>query len=244
MNSIYEQHPTLYEAMYHSFINYKEEYHYYFDACDMQLGDTVVEIGCGTGNLYPYFADAGLNYIGIDLNATMLNLASAKHPQANWIVGDMCNFTLLSPVDHIIITARTVSYLATNAQFLQMLDSCKSNLKPNGTLAFDFIDASWLMPYIGAGKTLSHTATSDAQVYERISHWTVDGKESWSFRWVADYYEIKDGVSMHLATDDSVVRSFTEDDVRIMFSMASYKSVSFAARQAYTFETLVAIAKR
>lgn len=47
----------------------------------------VLDLGCGTGNLAPYFSPN--KYIGVDFNPKYIEYAQIKHPRYRFIVGDI-----------------------------------------------------------------------------------------------------------------------------------------------------------
>lgn len=53
-------------------------------------GDHVLDLGCGLGDFCSYAAMRGLDirYTGVDINASLLALARAQHPQAEFIEAD------------------------------------------------------------------------------------------------------------------------------------------------------------
>ena len=62
MSNLYQKLAAVYEAMYHSFIDYQEEYFLYGGLLKKDQKTQVLEIGCGTGNLVPYFIENGFDY--------------------------------------------------------------------------------------------------------------------------------------------------------------------------------------
>ncbi len=53
---------------------------------NLRAGETVVEIGCGTGILANHFARLGYDYWGIDLDPRRIAAARALSPEANFLV--------------------------------------------------------------------------------------------------------------------------------------------------------------
>lgn len=48
----------------------------------------VLDVGCGTGVLFPYYLERGANVTAIDLSPEMVKIAKSKFPQVNVICGD------------------------------------------------------------------------------------------------------------------------------------------------------------
>jgi ubiquinone/menaquinone biosynthesis C-methylase UbiE len=61
--------------------------------CDLalaaDLGDYVVDVGCGTGRLEPYLAARGLVARGVDLSPGMIRAARRDHPGFDFDVADL-----------------------------------------------------------------------------------------------------------------------------------------------------------
>ncbi len=55
---------------------------------------SVLELGCGTGNLAKRLHDAGYDYIGIDLFDEMLTIAKSTAAKARFHQADARNFEL------------------------------------------------------------------------------------------------------------------------------------------------------
>ncbi|MEL6943180.1 MAG: class I SAM-dependent methyltransferase, partial [Bacteroidota bacterium] len=75
---------------------------------------STLEIGCGTGRLSQLFLQDNYDYIGLDLSHEMLEIAKNRNPNITFIQGDMRFFSLEKPVESVIMTGRTISYLVKN----------------------------------------------------------------------------------------------------------------------------------
>ncbi len=53
-------------------------------------GCSVLDLGCGFGDFFGYLADAGMHvdYLGVDINPKLLDIARRKHPGATFRVAD------------------------------------------------------------------------------------------------------------------------------------------------------------
>ncbi|MCI3921579.1 methyltransferase domain-containing protein [Paenibacillus sp. TRM 82003] len=68
-------------------------------------GDTVLDIGCGTGDLARCIADAGATVVGIDASPAMIAEARRKYPELSFRVGAAEAFELERPADAVFSNA-------------------------------------------------------------------------------------------------------------------------------------------
>lgn len=244
MNNLYTTLATVYEAMYHSFINYEEEYQFYSKVIKRYGKTEVVEIGCGTGNLVNHFMKAGFNYIGLDMSQDMINLAKEKTPTAQFIKDDMRSFTLPKAVESTIITARTISYLLTNEDVNNTFHSISNNLQKGGILSFDIIDANKFIPMVAGEKEIVHTAIANQTTYIRKSKWKLQLINGMDFLWNAIYYKKDKQKLIEIGQDHSTVRAFTVNEIEIFLSINGFKTLEIIERPSYFFPTYVFITKK
>lgn len=61
----------------------------------------VLDLGCGSGSLSPLFSKS--IYTGIDIDKKLIEYAKLKHPDYNFVVGDVTSFNLNKKFDFIFI---------------------------------------------------------------------------------------------------------------------------------------------
>lgn len=59
------------------------------DNAGVEKGDTVLDVACGTGVMIPYYLDRGAHPTGIDLSKKMIEIASDKFKDIEFIWGDV-----------------------------------------------------------------------------------------------------------------------------------------------------------
>lgn len=244
MTSLYDQLASIYEAMYQTFIDYDDEFQVYSDIVKQHDFVQVVEIGSGTGHLAKRFQEAGFDYLGLDYSAAMIRIAQEKHPDLQFVQGDMRDFKLALPVESMIVTARTLSYLISNQDVDAAFKSMHHNLKKGGLLAFDFIDANRFIPAIDKDKAVVHKATHEGIRYVRESFWSVNLQQSWTFDWRSDYYKMKGDTPQKIGTDTSMIRTFTQDEIRLFLKLNGFELLDMIDRPTYAFDTFVVVAKK
>lgn len=68
-------------------------------------GETILDIGCGTGDLSAEIAAVGTKVIGLDNAEEMLQRAAKKYPQITFLKADAQDFKLDEPVDAVFSNA-------------------------------------------------------------------------------------------------------------------------------------------
>lgn len=77
-------------------------------------GDTVADIGVGTGLFGELFASQGARIIGVDLSPRMLEVCSSKHPDWRCLEGDFLSLPLDDESVDLAISAFAFHHLETN----------------------------------------------------------------------------------------------------------------------------------
>ena len=109
---------------------------------------TVVDVGCGTGNLACLLARAGLEVIAVDPAAASLAVARRKPgaERVRWLHGDA---TALPPLqaDLATMTGNVAQVFVTDEQWAATLGAVRDRLRPGGRLVFESRDPAkkaWL----------------------------------------------------------------------------------------------------
>ena len=235
---------AIFDAMYQTFINYDEEYEFYNNLIQEENCNSILEIGSGTGNLAKRFKQNNHNYIGLDYSQSMIEIAQERNKDCTFINGDMRNFELQNPVDAIIITGRSTSYLIKNEDITNTFDSVYKNLTPNGILIFDIIDANRFIPFIIENKTIIHEASYEGINYTRESKWNTTNLENFMLDWNAKYYQIINNEKDLISEDFSTVRVFTLNEIQLFLYLTNFEIIKTIDRKTYAYDTYVIIAKR
>lgn len=105
---------------------------------------TVVDLGCGTGNIAIPLALRGYEVIGIDLSADMLAVArhkqeqlSVSRPNVNWVESNMTQWQWPHTVDAVISLCDSMNYLLEENEVLQTFRQTYDGLSSGGIFIFD-----------------------------------------------------------------------------------------------------------
>jgi 2-polyprenyl-3-methyl-5-hydroxy-6-metoxy-1,4-benzoquinol methylase len=65
---------------------------------------SLLDVGCGYGSLLDLIKERKLplTYMGIDICESMIEAAKARHPDAEWLVGDILEMRVNGPFDYVV----------------------------------------------------------------------------------------------------------------------------------------------
>ncbi|MEW7291922.1 class I SAM-dependent DNA methyltransferase [Aquimarina sp. 2304DJ70-9] len=237
--NLYKSLSTIYHEMYQSLFDYEQEFDFYTATLQRFSSKEIIEYGCGTGNLAKLFLDSGYRYLGVDLNQEMLDIAKKNLPQDNFVLGDLKTFEADKKFDCALITGRTISYLTRNEEVLASYRNIARNLKDQGVLIFDAIDASALF-----GNFDESQKETTINNYKRISTSKKNLKTGWTWDWSSEYFEKKEGVFQSLGKDHSVVRAFTKDEIKLFLDMSGFELLEVINKETYMWKDHYFVAKK
>ena len=220
MSKLYSQLAKAYHEMYQSIFDYKKEFDFYDKLLKKYKCRKILEIGCGTGNLAKYFMETGYNYTGLDLFNEMLKIAKKVEPRAKFVQGDMRALNLSEKFDAVLITGRSFTYMTTNKDVMDALNSVNRVLAEKGILIFDNFDAEAI--FSNFKKRLVHTAKYNGRTYKRVSKNTMNLQTGWTKNWEATYYITENGKT-RIVKDKSILRSFTKDELKLFLKLAKFE---------------------
>ncbi|MEJ1222011.1 class I SAM-dependent DNA methyltransferase [Sediminicola sp. 1XM1-17] len=232
----------IFDKIYQGFIDYEAEFELYANLCLSRNVKSILELGCGTGNLAKRFSKSFHEYLGLDFSEHMLAIAKEKFPAGNFMQGDMRNFSLDQKYDAALITGRSTSYLLSNQDFQDTLKSVHRALNPRGYLIFDCIDADKFIPYVRKNPSVTHKSKVENNYYFRTSKWHSDPNDNTIIHWKSSYYLQKDPNTQFLGKDKVTFKVFTMAEITTALNKAGYEVLSIFERTTYAFDTFVVLA--
>ena len=106
-------------------------------------GGSVLELGAGTGRIAIPLADRGFTVTGLDIAASMLAQADARHAalpvetaaRLRFVRGDMRSLALGTRFDTVIASFFTLAHVQPSAAWKQVFAGVARHLKPGGRFA-------------------------------------------------------------------------------------------------------------
>jgi SAM-dependent methyltransferase len=132
-----------------------------------ESGGPVLEIGCGTGRVLLPIAEAGIDVVGLDLSAEMLDAVRAKltrlppetQARVQLVHGDMRAFALGRRFPLVTIPYRSFLHLLSVDDQRRALACIHRHVRPGGRLVLNVwdIDAPFLAERLAAGAVARRT---------------------------------------------------------------------------------------
>ena len=125
--------------------NYKSEADYLVEKFNQYelKGNSILELGCGTGKHAFYLTKYGYNVLGIERSESMIKQA-LKVDNFECINGDIRNLELGKKFDCVLSLFHVLSYQITNKSLKSVFQTAKKHLKEDGIFLFDF----WFAPAV------------------------------------------------------------------------------------------------
>ena len=246
MPNLYTQLAGVYDEIYQTLFDYDKEYTVYSGFLSKHKAQSIVEIGCGTGHLARRFLANGYEYIGLDLNQEMLDIAAQNTFYTEGVSfqqADMRDFHLQKKYDAALITGRTMSYLLTNQDILACFQSIKRCLKPNGVLIFDAIDATPLFSEFWKVENSTLETTFGQNAYKRTSVCKPNLTTGWTWDWISTYFQKKNNNYVEIGNDFATLRAFTKDEMTLFLTMSGFKLLDIVDKETYTWQDAFYVAQ-
>ncbi len=112
-------------------------------------GAKVLDVACGKGRHAKTLHKLGFSVTGIDLSPNSINEARQCAPDdLHFDVWDMRKVYRPSNFDYVFNIFSSFGYFEKEEEDLEAVKAFAGNLKPNGTLVFDYVNTEWLVKNI------------------------------------------------------------------------------------------------
>jgi len=126
---------------------------------------SVLDAGCGTGRVGRELHRRGVDVVGVDLDAEMLETARARCPSVSWIEGDVSLIRLGRTFDIVLMAGNVINFVAPESR-RRALENLTRHLRPAGHLIAGYS----LVP--DGCSPASYAAWAEAAGLELVERWS------------------------------------------------------------------------
>lgn len=94
-------------------------------------GTRVLDAGCGTGRVARELARRGFEVVGVDSDASMLDVARSAAPQLRWVEADLAGLDLGERFDVVVAAGNVVVFLAPGTE-AKVVRRMAAHARPGG----------------------------------------------------------------------------------------------------------------
>jgi SAM-dependent methyltransferase len=134
----------------------------------LRPGGRVLDAGCGTGRVARELARRGHEVVGVDSDASMLEVARAQAPDLRWVDADLAALALPDRFDAVVMAGNVVVFVAPGTE-QQVVDRCAAHLVPGGLLV-----SGWRTDRLPRAGYDALAAAAGLEPVERWSTWDGD----------------------------------------------------------------------
>ncbi len=199
--------------------NYKKEAEFIRKVLERYNVETVLDVGCGTGNHMAELEKYGFKCEGLDISAEMLSVAREK-VKGSLFRADMRDFNLGKTYDAIICMFAVFNYNLTMNEAERTLSSFRRHLNDGGIVLLDLHNV-W-----SSGKKTKSICRNGKQISVEMK-WTFDEKTR--IEHTVAIFKIGDQVFI----DEHTFRIFTIQELEQLFQRTGFSESFFYEN--YTF---------
>jgi tRNA (uracil-5-)-methyltransferase TRM9 len=101
----------------------------------VEMGASVLDVGCGNGRLLKILAEHNVKYVGVDQSEALINICQGKYPEYKFTVEDILNLGELPEYDFdYVYCIAVLQHLPGVDLRLQALKQLKNKIKPGGKI--------------------------------------------------------------------------------------------------------------
>ncbi|MCR5586861.1 MAG: class I SAM-dependent methyltransferase [Lachnospiraceae bacterium] len=189
---------------------------------------TILDLGCGTGEILKRLENEGYDTIGLDYSSEMLEIAREKCEKSLLLNQDMREMELFGTVDAVVSVCDSLNYILERDEIVEIFKKVNNYLEKDGIFIFDMKTSHFFEKTVG-DSTVTDCRDNAAVIWENeydsvsrenISHITMFIKDDEN---KYDRYE-----------EDHVQKAYLIEDIVEMISEAGLELV--ASYNAFTGE--------
>lgn len=220
---LYSSLAPLYKFIYDRHFDYEEQ----FSIVENTVPDdttSILEVGCGTGQLLALLDDEYDHVVGVDLNEEMVAFAREAAPAAEVIAADMKTVDLGTDFDAIVMLGRVFPHARTDEEGSELLRNCYAHLQPGGVIVFNTFDVRGLKD----GHMAEETFSSPDYSVTRTTEGFVTDFEAGRWGFTAEYTITDQETGETAVTDETMhLRAHSPSELEAYLESSGFEDISF-----------------
>lgn len=192
---------------------------------DLISGQTLLELGAGTGEVAIPLAQGGLTVFALDYSEGMLDLLKAKAAQTDIsevdlipVLADMTEYTVSDLVDEILCVNNSLLFVTSPAGQQRVFERSFENLRPGGFLTIQVNSPAVMLHVWGSGATIKPVQINSAGM---LSMSAIIDANSQIGKFTYDYRStVSDSESFATTTE---LRYIGENELVLMAKLAGFR---------------------
>lgn len=227
---LYSSLAPLYKFVYDRHFDYEDQLGVVQEAVPADAA-SILEVGCGAGQLLALLDATYERVVGVDLNEEMAAFAREGAPNADVFTADMETADLDERFDAVVMLGRVLPHLRTDERATQLLANCHSHLISGGVILFNTFDARGLED----GHVTEDTFASERYTVDRTLEGFVTDLEAGQWGFDAEY------IITDRETDDTAVaeetmhlQAHTPADLESYLTTVGFEDISFVRESEFS----------
>lgn len=231
---LYSSLAPLYKFIYDRHFNYEEQLSLVQDT--VPDGTTsILEVGCGTGQLLTLLNDEYDHVVGLDLNEEMVAFAREAAPAAEVIAADMKSVDMGTFFGAIVMLGRVFPHTRTDEEGTELLRNCYAHLQPGGVIVLNTFDVRGLEDGHESEETFS---SSDYSVTRTTEGFVTDFEAGrWGF--TAEYTITNQETGETAVTEETMdLRAHRPSELESYLDSIGFEDISFTRESDFSLRTV------
>jgi len=98
------------------------------------LGEKILDLGCGNARFLPFFEEARVDYVGVDVCPELIEIAKQKYPKRKFYIQNAQNLSFPNNFFDKVYSIAVLHHIPSEQFRIQFLKEARRVLKPKGLL--------------------------------------------------------------------------------------------------------------
>lgn len=231
---LYSSLAPVYEFIYDRHFDYDDQLAVVQEAVPADA-TSILEGGCGTGQLLSLLDTEYDRVVGVDVNKEMAGFAREAAPDADVLTADMTTANLDEQFDAVVMLGRVLPHFTTDEEATQLLANCHAHLVPGGVIVCNTFDVRGLED----GHVNEDTFASEDYTVARTLTGFVTDVDTGRWGFDAEYVITDNETGETVVAEETMhLRAHAPEDLESYFSTVGFEDVSFVRESEFSLRAV------